>query len=124
MQAALPQSLPSRPFLGGASWAGERCAQVNAQVSCSPAPERTWKVNKKISSRQLTRVQEQEEAFRNVPGSEEDQLTTQPLNYSLINTGASQEAGVKWFFFVRLESLHGPQECHDVKREQNRNQIK
>ena len=72
----------------------------------------------------LKRVQEQEEAFRNVPGNEEDQLTTQPLNYSLINTGASQEAGVKWFFFVRLESLHGPQECHDVKREQNRNQIK
>ena len=79
MQAALPQSLPSRPFLGGSSWAGERCAQVNAQVSCSPAPERTWKMNEKISSRQLTRVQEREEAFRNAPGNEEDQLTTQPL---------------------------------------------
>lgn len=58
--------------------AAERCAPVNAHVSCSPAPERTWKVSEKTSARQLIRIQEQEEAFRNGPGSEEDQLTLSP----------------------------------------------
>ena len=65
-------------FLGAPSGAAERCDPVNAQVSCSSAAERTWKVNEKTSARQLIRIQEQEEAFRNGPGSKEDQLTLSP----------------------------------------------
>lgn len=75
-------SLAPEPALaalpGGSLGAAERCAPVNAQVSCSPAPERTWKVSEKTSARQLIRIQEQEEAFRNGPGREEDQLTLSP----------------------------------------------
>ena len=65
-------------FLGAPSGAAERCDPVNTPGSCSSATERTWKVNEKTSARQLIRIQEQKEAFRNGPGSKEDQLTLSP----------------------------------------------